>query len=83
MLEVLRELKSQFEQSLRSAESQERKALEEYDALIRMKKDVLFQLQTSKDAKDAMLAESEQAIAQIARSLEDAKMVYVMGPAAM
>eukprot|EP00392_Amoebophrya_sp_AT5.2_P011992 g12086.t1 len=61
VLEVLRELKTQFEQSLRSAESQERKALEEYDSLIRMKKDVLFQLQTSKDAKDAMLAESEQA----------------------
>ncbi len=69
--QILSDLTRTFEGSIATAQEQERKALEQYDGLIRLKKTSLLQLQTSKDTKDALLAESEQQIAQLKRSIED------------
>ncbi|CAD7943452.1 unnamed protein product [Amoebophrya sp. A25] len=72
---VLKQLTSTFTQSIETAQEQEKHALEEYDSLIRLKKQALLQLQTAKDSKDAALAESEQRIAQLKRALQDAEQV--------
>jgi hypothetical protein len=71
--QTLRELIQTFQRNIATASDQERGALDQYDGLIKLKRDGLVELVSSKDAKDALLAESLQKTAQLKRSLTDAK----------
>merc|ERR1719375_1155003 len=77
--QVLKELIENFQSSVSKASEQERQGLEQYDGLIRLKKQSYLQLVTSKDAKDALLAESLQRTAQVQRSLQDARVLVDAG----
>jgi len=71
VVQVLHELINNFQQSAAAAVEQEKSALEQYDSLITLKKQSFSQVVSSKDTKDALLAESLQRTAQVQRSLED------------
>merc|ERR1719265_173584 len=77
--QVLKELIENFQSSMSSASEQERQGLEQYDSLIRLKKQSYLQLVTSKDSKDALLAESLQRTAQVQRSLQDSRVLVQSG----
>lgn len=79
VLMVLKELTANFQRSISTASDEERKALNQYDGLIGMKRSALTQLTSSKDAKDALLAEDLQRVAQLKRSLVDAKTLQNSG----
>jgi hypothetical protein len=77
--QVLKELIETFQTSMSNASEQERQGLEQYDSLIRLKKQSYLQLVTSKDSKDALLAESLQKTAQVQRSLQDSRILVQSG----
>merc|ERR1719265_2606890 len=77
--QVLKELIETFQSSMSNASEQERQGLEQYDSLIRLKKQSYLQLVTSKDSKDALLAESLQKTAQVQRSLQDSRILVQNG----
>lgn len=77
--QVLKELIENFQTSMSKASEQERQGLEQYDSLIRLKKQSYLQLVTSKDSKDALLAESLQRTAQVQRSLQDSRILVQTG----
>lgn len=79
--QTLSELIQTFQNSISTATDQERSALDQYDSLIKIKKDNLVELVSSKDAKDALLAESLQKTAQLKRSVADAKTLQQDGKA--
>merc|ERR1719265_3029977 len=77
--QVLKELIETFQSSMSNASEQERQGLEQYDSLIRLKKQSYLQLVTSKDSKDALLAESLQKTAEVQRSLQDSRILVQSG----
>jgi len=77
--QVLKELIETFQTSMSNASEQERQGLEQCDSLIRLKKQNYLQLVTSKDSKDALLAESLQKTAQVQRSLQDSRILVQGG----
>merc|ERR1719217_1444786 len=79
VVQVMKELIESFQTNIGTASGQEKQALEQYDSLIRLKKEAYLQLTTSKDSKDALLAESLQKTAQVQRSLQDSRILVQTG----
>jgi len=75
VMSVLKELMSRFQGNMANGSQQERSSLMQYDGLIKMKKQEYMEFTTTKDTKDALLAESLQKTAQIQRSLQDAQVL--------
>eukprot|EP00397_Hematodinium_sp_SG-2012_P005572 GEMP01005592.1.p1 GENE.GEMP01005592.1~~GEMP01005592.1.p1 ORF type:complete len:868 (+),score=212.85 GEMP01005592.1:446-3049(+) len=73
--QVLKELINQFQSTMSNASTEEKQADEQFAQLIGLKKQSFTEYVTSKDAKDAISAESLQRTTQYQRALQDAQAV--------